>query len=245
MGSDRTLGMIEVLTADYIQQADNGEYLVHDTKTAHAGVLRVHGKGSPKGTLNYTASFFPCLNIADPEDEEEAATKKSSERGRISVESGASSSSSSSDEKAGKASLDPALAEKLEEGEKEQDETTEEQKLPKIHLTPEQLLKYESGLIIFKILDVELSEKDVHVEVVVDDLVFPSFTSSRIKSKKSTLDEIGDCFVRELDFSKITLRIREKGEHKGDDKEDHIVAKLTGNTLETLKQCLVRVSSIY
>jgi len=57
------------------------------------------------------------------------------------------------------------------------------------------------------------------------------------------VDEIGDCFVRELDFSKITLRIREKGASKGDEKKDHTIAKLTGNTLDTLKQCLV--SGIY
>lgn len=247
MASDRTLGMVEVLTADYIQEADNGEYLVHDTKQSHASVLRVHGKGSPKGTLNYTASFFPCLNIADPEEEsgEEAAKRKSSESGLISVEAGKSSPSSSSDDKVRESGIDPALAEKLEGGEKQQEETAEEQKPPKIRLTPEELLKFESGLIIFKVLDVDLSERDVHVEVVVDDMAFPSFTSSRVTSKKSTLDEIGDCFVRELDFSKITLRLREKGEHKNDEKDgDHIIAKLTGNSLDTLKQCLVCVTCV-
>ncbi len=75
----------------------------------------------------------------------------------------------------------------------------------------------------------------------MDDFAFPSYSSSKIKSKRTTIDEIGDCFVRELDFSRITLRIREKGEISGDakkDKED-IIAKLTGNTLDTLKQCLV------
>jgi hypothetical protein len=47
--------------------------------------------------------------------------------------------------------------------------------------------------------------------------------------------------VRELDFSRITLRIREKGASKGDEKKDHTLAKLTGDTLVTLKQCLVSV----
>lgn len=70
-------------------------------------------------------------------------------------------------------------------------------------------------------------------------MAFPSYSSSTVRSRKTTLDEIGDCFVRELDFSKITLRLREKGESKGDEKKDHTIAKLTGNTLDTLKQCLV------
>jgi Ca2+-dependent lipid-binding protein len=248
INSDRTLGSVEVLAADYISQAENGEYLVHDAKTPHAAVLRMHGKGSPKGTLNYTASFFPLLNVADPEDEEEAARKKCSERGRISVDSSKSSDTKdavavANDKVNGSAEVDPSLAKTLAEGEKGQEETSEEKKLPKIRLTPEELMKYESGLIIFKILDVDLTHSNVHVEIVIDDMAFPSYSSSTVQSKKANVDEIGDCFVRELDFSKVTLRIREKGASKGDEKKDHTIAKLTGNTLDTLKQCLV--SGIY
>ena len=74
-------------------------------------------------------------------------------------------------------------------------------------------------------------------------MAFPSYTSSKIRSRKTVIDEIGDCFVRELDFSKLTLRIREKGESKGDEDKDkdYTLARLTGNTLDTLKQCLVSV----
>ena len=248
LGSDRSLGLIEVLAADYITQAENGEYLVHDDKKAQAGVLRTHGKGSPKGTLNHTVSFYPLLNVADPEEEEEEKKearegeeeegepirKKSSERGRISLDMNGKKDTA----------IDADLAEKLAEGEKEQEETTEVKTLPKIRLSPEELLKYESGLIIFKLMDVELTENDVQVEVLMDDMAFPSYSSSTIRSKKSKLDEIGDCFVRELDFSKITLRIREKGKSKGEDKDQSdTIAKLTGDTLVTLKQCLVSLPS--
>lgn len=45
--------------------------------------------------------------------------------------------------------------------------------------------------------------------------------------------------VRELDFSKITLRLIEHiDRRKGDNDEDHVIAKLTGQTLETLRRCL-------
>ncbi|KAH8602678.1 C2 domain-containing protein [Bisporella sp. PMI_857] len=238
VGSDRTLGSVEVLASDYIIQAESGEFLVHDTKKAQAGTLRIHGKGSPKGTLNFTAAFYPCLNIADPEDdEEESAAKKSSERGKISVDSEKDAVTQENSKTDSDSDSNASIAKKLAEGEKEQEETTEDKKLPKIRLTPEELLKYESGLIIFKILDTELTHSNVHVEVVMDDMAFPSYSSSLIRTKKSKLDEIGDCFVRELDFSKITLRIREKGE-KLDDKKVETVARLSGNTLDTLKQCL-------
>ncbi|KAL3424867.1 C2 domain-containing protein [Phlyctema vagabunda] len=242
LNSDRSLGLVEVLASEFIHQADNGEFLVNDAKSPQASPLRMHGKGSPKGTLNYSVAFYPCLNIADPEDEEE--TKKSIETTRSSTLSskeanGVDGITAENDKVAG-GKFDPSLAKTLAEGEKEQEETSEEKKLPKIRLTPEELIKYESGLIIFKLLDVDLTEDDVHVEVLVDDMAFPSYSSSAIRTKKTVIDEIGDCFIRELDFSKLTLRIREKGASKGDEKKDKdkTVARLTGNTLDTLKQCL-------
>lgn len=249
VGSDRSLGSIDVAVADYVTQADNGEYLVNDAKRHQAGVLRSNGKGSPKGTLNHTISFYPLLNVADPEEdkseekaekeisgEAEPLQKKSSERGRISLDMNGTKTKE----------VDTEIAKTLAEGEKEQVETTTEKKLQKIHLTPEQLLKYESGLIIFKLMDVELTESDVQVEVLMDDMVFPSYSSSLIRTKRSKLDEIGDCFVRELDFSKITLRVREKGKIKGDDKDHNdVIAKLTGDTIVTLKQCLVSLHAFH
>lgn len=49
---------------------------------------------------------------------------------------------------------------------------------------------------------------------------------------------VGDAFVRELEFSKVTIRLRGHGKDL-DDEGDDVLAKLTGNTLETLRQCLV------
>jgi Ca2+-dependent lipid-binding protein len=179
INSDRSLGLIEVAASEYISQAENGEYLVHDSKTVHAGELRMHGKGSPKGTLNYTAAFYPCLNIADPEEEEqekdetgeesEATRKVSTERGRISLDNikstnGEDPIAAANAAKIDNSKIDQSLAKALAEGEKEQQETTEEKKLPKIRLTPAELVKYESGLLIFKLLDVDLPRTNVHVE---------------------------------------------------------------------------------
>ena len=56
----------------------------------------------------------------------------------------------------------------------------------------------------------------------------------------------GDAFVRELDVSKITLRLKEKQDKKGDNDHDndHTIAKLQGNTLDVLQKCLVRLPRI-
>lgn len=45
--------------------------------------------------------------------------------------------------------------------------------------------------------------------------------------------------VRELDLSKITLRLVEEVDKKGEGDTEHIKAKLTGDTLSVLRQALV------
>ena len=55
-----------------------------------------------------------------------------------------------------------------------------------------------------------------------------------------SVEPAGDAFVRELDFSRVTLRLRHKEDKKGDaDNEDQTIAKLQGNTLDVLQRCLV------
>lgn len=50
----------------------------------------------------------------------------------------------------------------------------------------------------------------------------------------------GDAFVRELEFSKVTLRLKQKEDKKGEgDNEEHTIAKLQGNTIDVLQRCLV------
>jgi hypothetical protein len=46
--------------------------------------------------------------------------------------------------------------------------------------------------------------------------------------------------VRELEFSKITLRIVDKDDAK-DSSDEHTIAKLTGDTLSTLQRILVMI----
>lgn len=52
----------------------------------------------------------------------------------------------------------------------------------------------------------------------------------------------GDAFVRELDFSKIQIRLKEKHDKKGENDEEDTIAKLNGDTLDVLRKCLVCIS---
>lgn len=257
LGKDRPLGQVEILASDYIVQGENGEYLVSGEKKPLSKGLRLHGKGGSKGTLNYDVSFYPCLNIADPEDDEEeegeekkklhqrTASGLSATSGRKSIESQATNGSKDPIAKEnaktnGESNVNKDLASALAEGEQDQEDLDDEKTVPKIKLSPEELLQHDSGLVIFKLLEADLQESNVKVEVLVDDMLFPSYSSAQAKTKQLTFDEIGDCFIRELEFSRLTIQLSKKGDVRGDDDDDdRIVAKLTGNTMDTVKQCLV------
>ncbi|PFH58476.1 hypothetical protein XA68_13618 [Ophiocordyceps unilateralis] len=240
VGKDRSLGAIELFACDYVHEAENGEYVVHDKKEVREDGLRLHGKGITKGTLTYTAAFYPCLNIADPDDddddgEEDKAADKDGEKATTDDKSAATSktaadagASDGGADKDGDGDGPPRRSLSTRGGRSTQDDGP-----PKIRLTPEELLKHESGMLIFRMLEAELPENNSRLEVWVDDMAYPSYVSSTAPSRSHKFDEIGDCVIRELDVSRLILKARKKG----DDKDD-TVAQLAGNTMETLKQCL-------
>lgn len=231
MGKDRSLGLVELSVGDYVTQNDQGEYLTHDRKNIREDGLRLHGKGIAKGTLHFTAAFYPCVNVADPEDEEEEEDAKSVSTDRPAA--------------AGKfrASLDKTSV----NGDAIPNSPTTTTGRPsvempkgpaKVRMSPEELLRRESGLLIFRLMEAEMPEIQTRLEVFVDDHLYPSYVSSVVSSRHHKFEEIGDCVIRELDFSRLTIKAR----RKGSDEKDDDLAYLTGNTLETLKQCLVRIN---
>jgi Ca2+-dependent lipid-binding protein len=250
MGRDRSLGLIELFAGDWVTQDETGTYIVHDKKSPREDGLRLHGRGMAKGILSYTVAFYPTLNVADPEEEPDetvdaAATlpkesmdvPRSPDTGKFSSTLEKPSADAPAPPATPKTPVTPKSPTMPDSPRKSRDDKAP----PKIHLAPQDLLKYECGLIIFKLMDAELPRSHSRVEVFVDDMAFPSYVSSTAKSKSHKFDEIGDCFIRELDFSKLTIKLRSKGgdeQGEGGEKE-HTLARLTGNTLDTLKQCLV------
>ncbi|TKA71329.1 hypothetical protein B0A49_05373 [Cryomyces minteri] len=258
LGKDRSLGSVELAAADYVRQDESGHYAVYDSKKVLAERLRIGARGAPKGVLNFTCSFFPALDVLDPEDEEKEA---GSDTPRASLDVAkrpghipSSSVGSGSNVKPGSlGTITPLrtngvsgtnseldLKKQLSANEREQQETNGElsKEVPKIRITADELSEYQSGLIVFKLIDGDMAHTNCHVELIMDDMLFPSYTSAKVRTKACTFNEVGDAMVRELDFSRITLRLTHETDKKGEGSETNIVAKLTGNTLDTLKRCL-------
>ncbi|TGZ80655.1 tricalbin [Ascodesmis nigricans] len=223
MGKDRSLGLTELDLKEFIKEDEDGLFMIHAEKNNRSEGL-VLGKSGAKGTLNYTAAFYPCMNLADPEDEKDEKEGATNSETASQAKKSEENLAAPADQGPAKSPTSPTFSDNGAKGP------------PRVRLSPEQLLQHESGLLIVKVIDGEFARKDIYLDLIMDDMLFPSFTTSKIRTKKVKLEEIGDAVVRELDFSRITLRIRDEDEDH-DENEKH-KGKLTGNTRETLMQCL-------
>uniref|UniRef100_A0A093XBE2 Uncharacterized protein PYUK71.03c n=1 Tax=Talaromyces marneffei PM1 TaxID=1077442 RepID=A0A093XBE2_TALMA len=244
LSKDRSLGEVEIALSDYIHENENGEYEVDEEKQDIKSGLRMNGRGAAKGFLNYNIAFYPTLNVYDPEEDAEEekaddalASLPSQGNSKQSVDStGKSLDRGSSDapkpgtdvKPNGRPSIDTAASKAASNGDLASPTSSKAvaQERPKIRIEAADLTKYESGLIVFKIIDGQLSHTNVQLEVLVDDQMFSSYTSMNIKSRDVTFQD---------DMSQLTLRLVEKS---NDRDQKHVIAKLTGDTLSTLQRCL-------
>ena len=154
IGKDRSLGLVELSAADYVQQADNGEYVVNNSQRKRSEHLRMHGRDQPKGKLNFTVAFYPTLNVADPEDEE--ADKQLAEKSNSTHSHSASNASvrqiaiaNTADDFVAHADSKENESEKVDSNiagqlsKAEEDVQAGEPKAPqKVKFAPEELVKY-------------------------------------------------------------------------------------------------------
>lgn len=168
LGKDRSLGLIEIPVGDYVREDDEeGGYQVHDKKVQRADGLRLNAKGAAKGTLHFTAAFYPTLNVVDPEEEEEErkaqaemndrpstnGVRPSVEESRQSVESRsrAISTASKNTDRNSKGTIDVSLANRKSVDTKSQGDTSpmsptsttmSVKQPPKVRIEVEDLSKY-------------------------------------------------------------------------------------------------------
>ncbi|KAJ5631804.1 uncharacterized protein N7484_011904 [Penicillium longicatenatum] len=262
INKDRTLGWADLKASDFVHENEAGEYEIDNEKQLLSSDLRI-GSGPNKGVLNYTVSFFPSVPVVNPEDEaEEDEAEKTEKNGdaetpgtplksthskTASVDSKASkalsngmtSNGTSNGDPAtnGRASIETSLSRTLTGRDSETASVRSMKEVPKTYVGAEDLSKYESGFIVFKFHEGKLAHSHVQLEVLIDDYMFPAYVSPKIHGNTINHTDIGEAFVRELEFSKLTLRLVNKDDPK-DSSEEHTVAKLTGDTLPTLQRIL-------
>ena len=78
----------------------------------------------------------------------------------------------------------------------------------------------------------------------MDDHAFPAYVSSKIRTRDHQFGDTGDAMVREIDMSRMTLRLVQKSDTTGKGDDENVTAKLAGATLATLQQCLYKPTEL-
>ena len=98
----------------------------------------------------------------------------------------------------------------------------------------------EAGVVISNVIRGRLHKK-ARLEVLLYDAYWPAFSTIRARSTNAQWEYIGEGVVKELDFSRVWLRLNEADE--GD--KDDIVAEWKGDAKAFLQTTLVRLHHIF
>lgn len=105
-----------------------------------------------------------------------------------------------------------------------------------VSMTREEILGYQSGVLVFNIISGNLAKKGARLEVAFDDAYWPNYSTEVARTVHQTWDEVGESFIRELGYSRIILRLNAADKESRED----IQADFRTGLSEFLEQCLVR-----
>ncbi|CEP18279.1 hypothetical protein [Parasitella parasitica] len=201
---DKSLGITDLLLKDIMKEikTEDGQTYYEATETVdREASLTSLDRKKGRGTIKFTASFFPTLGLAK-EDEKK---KQDNHHEEGSADSGEMS--------------EPEFIEKPKEL-PEKDLHGELIKYKTISAEKKliDLSSYESGVLAVKIHSVTLGESAKAVVDLMLDSNDPQFTSAEQKGSHLEINETGTAFVKEMDFSKLVVRVRNVRDGDKDDK---------------------------
>lgn len=202
---DKSLGITDLLLKDIMKEikTEDGQIYYEPTETVDRDAsLTSLDRKKGRGTIKFTASFFPTLALAT-EDEKKKQEQNQHEEG--SADSGEMS--------------EPELIEKPKEL-PEKDLHGELIKYKAISADKKviDLSSYESGVLAVKMHSVTLNESSKAVVDLMLDSNDPQFSSIEQKGSRLEINETGTAFVKEMDFSKLIVRVRNVRDGDKDDK---------------------------
>ncbi|KAF7731922.1 hypothetical protein EC973_007753 [Apophysomyces ossiformis] len=220
---DKTMGITELVLKDVVKEVtqDDGQIIYEALETVERSVELTsseHKKG--RGILHYAASFYPTLALAKKAAEEKKDSKTDQKPEPVADEN---------KEQVAEASEPTKDVEKPEElPEKdlhgELIKYTEDKKID--------LLAYESGILSVTIHGAKLLER---VKITADILVDsndPQYRTVQAKGLDLPFNETGDAFVKEMDFSRIVVRLKPVK----DDKDDSNLGYWTSSVRDIVRQ---------
>lgn len=180
---------------------------------------------SGRGQLNYEASFFPTLALAKEATKEEQETKENSKE--PTEKSAALDGTKESATAPGTTEILPATP----AGPPEKDLHSE-----LIEYTQDKqinLMAYSSGVLSVKVHEVSLPSKVKAVAEILLDSNDAQFRTTPVKGSHLQFNESGDAFVKEMDLSRLVVRVRDA---KDDYKDDDRIGFWTNSVQDIVKQ---------
>ncbi|TXT05904.1 hypothetical protein VHUM_03665 [Vanrija humicola] len=238
VGKDRSLGYVELNVGDCAEpNPEDQEWPYKSSGHLTRSDKIFLGKANQyKGTLNYEVDFKPAISLrggvsfdAKKNEVEVAAEQKK-------VKEGANSATTASNSATSTGAATPAAAAaaaKSGDAKEGEEETAAADPEVGVELTTEELLSFQSGIIVFQVIAGNLARKGA-LEIMLDDGYWPVYTSEKARSTRAAWDQVGEGFVRELDFGRVWLRINANGP---DQKED-VVGELQMETKDFLETAL-------
>jgi len=203
---DRTLGSFDVRLNELIQRDEKGRYI--ETVDNEKRVSKLIHKRGPKGSLTYSLSFYPTLPVMTLDDYQAEEDEKKAEKKRMEELKKAEEKGDKEEKK--------KLERQKEELDEEADEEGDSQN--KLRLNLEQLTEFKSGVLVYEILDVDTGKDDCYLQLFADNHGLPDFTSPKLKQRKSKLNVTGDVIIKELDWSKVNIRLSKKKDNNRSEK---------------------------
>ncbi|KZW02621.1 tricalbin [Exidia glandulosa HHB12029] len=247
---DRSLGIVELRVQDLAQESGDIKYPYSSTgKQEQSAPIKVEG-GAFKGALHFSAEFVPAMHLKGVKfqshgNELENAVARADEEG-----------SDNGSESGKRAVTPPQITASHAVGEEDnasvptsptsatgtvdtgKDKATKPAEDEGIELSVDELFEHQSGVVVFDVISGQLPKKS-RLEILLDDGYWPAFGTTKARSNNAKWDQVGEGFIKELDFGKIWLRLNENDEGE---KED-IIAQFKFDAKPFLQTCLTGEST--
>lgn len=237
---DRSLGSVELHVNELARESSTDNQYRHEStgKKEVQDPIKLDGSDEQAfhGHLHYVAEFIPCLNLKNVRFDADENEVQQAAKGVKDINTAVNQSSNKEErhvtvrqpiddvqgqEREG--TFGNGIAGKVETN-PGNDEIKDKKETSGIELGKEELLKHQSGIIIFHILSGQLHKK-ARLEVLLDDGYWPAVSTIKARSTHAQWQHVGETFIKELDFGRVWLRLNENAE--GD--KDDIIAEWKGN----------------
>lgn len=217
---DRTLGKTSFKVNEVVEELpDKAGYQARPAVDRWAP-LRLKD-GSTKGELHYQVSFHPSLKLAKEATEAEKEKKTLAAQDPLEA----------AKKEVVEYDAEAEAREKLEAEQKQEIPVEQAQiMLPPGTIHAREALDHDSGILVTTLVGASLNRSGTYCEVYIDSDYYQHKTQIQ-KSRNPKWNEIADIFVKELEYAKLTILIKEKSSID----KDPVLGSVTGNIRNLLE----------